>query len=265
MTQKYIRLMVLSKYKLELQNFIEFSPCNKYVRCYNDFVELNIYIDKNKEETTKIRIASEITNLIINIIKKELLKENIKRICTKVCDEIVEDIYKHSLKFFYIKEGFIKDNIFNIVYEHIYKNNYINIDGFIKFRIKSCLNDINKICNKGIEEYLIKKNKDEFISSLRYFVEVQEERIDLLKIHILKNGSFVFYDKNDNILENDKDTTNIVIRENFNYEDLLISTLLTWCPREMVIYDDLENNLSKDIIETVKSIFDYRVIVKQRA
>jgi putative sporulation protein YtxC len=120
---------------------------------------------------------------------------------------------------------------------------------------------------RRLEKYLIKKNKDEFINELRCFVEVKKEKIDLLKVHILKNGSFILCDKEDNILENenDEDMINRVLKEKLKYEDFFISTLLTWCPKEMLIYDSLENHVSKDIIQTVKSIFDYRVKIKQRA
>jgi putative sporulation protein YtxC len=267
LTQKYIHLRILSEYKVELQNFIESDTFNKDVTYYNDFVELNIYMDKSKEETTKIRIASEIANIIINIVKRELLKENIKKICRKINVEDIEKVYKNSLKFFQKKEAFMKDNIFNRVYDYISTNNHINIYGFIKFRMKCWPNEINKISSRSIEEYLSKKNKDEFINALRYFVEVQEEKIDLLKVKILENGSFILYDKDDNIIENEnaEDMINTGLKENLNYEDFLISTLLTWCPKEMLIYDNLENDSSKNIIETVKSIFDYRVIIKQRA
>lgn len=266
MTHRYIHLRILSKHKSALRNFIESGTFNKDVRCNSDSVEINLYIDKNKEDTTKVRIASEITNAIIHRMKEELLKENIQITYRKI-DEDIEDIYKYAIKIFDKKETFIKDSIFNNVYDYISTNNHINIDGFIKFRIKGCSSEIYKISSRGIEEYLIKKNKDEFINALRYFVDVQEEKIDLLKVNILKNGSFILYDKDNNILENkdDEDIINMFLKENLSYEDFLISTLITLCPKVMLIYDSLENNESKNIIETVKSIFDYRVIIKQRA
>ena len=47
----------------------------------------------------------------------------------------------------------------------------------------------------------------------------------------------------------------MVIKENLNYEDFLISTLLHLCPKKIEILDSLNNNSSKEIIETIKSIF----------
>jgi putative sporulation protein YtxC len=262
-----IHLRILSEHKGALQNFIESGTFNKDVKYNDGFVEVNVYIDENKKETTKIRIASEITNTLIHIVKKELLKENIQKIYSEIYDEEIEGIYRHSLDLFNRKETFIKESIFNRVYEYISKNNHINIDGFVKFRMKDFLNYISKLSDRGLEEYLIKKDQDEFINVLKYFVEMQEEKIDILKVHILKDGSFILCDKEDNILENknNEDMINMVLKENLNYEDFLISTLLTLCPKQILIYDNLENNVSKEIIETVKSIFGDKVIIQQRA
>ena len=44
----------------------------------------------------------------------------------------------------------------------------------------------------------------------------------------------------------------IAIEENLNYEDFLMSNLLTLCPSKIEIID---NNISKEIIEIIKSIF----------
>ena len=267
MPYRDIHLRILSEHKGALKKFIELGAFNKDVKYGDDFVEVDVYIDKTKEKTTKIRIASEITNILINIIKKEVLKENIQKIYKEIYDKEVENIYRHSLELFHEKETFIKESIFNRVYDYISTNNQINIDGFVKFRMKDFLNYISKLSDRGLEEYLIKKDQDEFINVLKYFVEVQEEKIDILKVHILKDGSFILCDKEDNILENknNEDIINMVLKENLNYEDFLISTLLTLCPKKILIYDNLENNTSKEIIETVKSIFDDRVVVQQRA
>ena len=52
---------------------------------------------------------------------------------------------------------------------------------------------------------------------------------------------------------------NIMIKENLNYEDFLMSNLLTLCPGKIEIIDSLNNNSSKEIIEIIKSIFGDKV------
>ncbi|HBF6316471.1 TPA: hypothetical protein KOS83_003987, partial [Clostridioides difficile] len=103
----------------------------------------------------------------------------------------------------------------------------------------------------------------EFIRVLKYFIDTQEEKIDLLKVHIMEDNTFVLYDKNGNKIDSidDEEIINMVIRENLNYEDFLISTLLTLCPKKIEILDLLNNNCSKEIIDTVEAIFENKVSI----
>jgi hypothetical protein len=92
---------------------------------------------------------------------------------------------------------------------------------------------------------------------------MQEEKIDYLKVHIIDENCIMLLDKDGNRIDNieDEEILNMVLKENLNYEDFLISTLLTLCPKKIDILDSLNNNISKEIIETIYSIFDERVTV----
>ena len=127
--------------------------------------------------------------------------------------------------------------------------------------MKEFIKYISVVADLALEEYLINKDQEEFINVLKYFVDIQEEKIDLIKIHIISNNLFILYDKHGNKIENidDEDLINLAIKENLNYEDFLISTLLTLCPKKIEILDEVENNISKEMIDMIKSIFINRV------
>ena len=55
---------------------------------------------------------------------------------------------------------------------------------------------ISIISDIALEEYLIKRDKNQFINTLKYFIESQDSKIDLLIIHIMEDGNFKFYDQN---------------------------------------------------------------------
>ena len=133
--------------------------------------------------------------------------------------------------------------------------------------MKELMGYIANICEDALEEYLIEKDYDEFISVLRYFINVQETKIDTLKVYIRKDNSFILYDKNDNIIENenDEELINMFIKENLNYEDFLISTLLSLFPNHIIIYDSLQTNSSREIIDTIKAIFEEKVEEKNKS
>ncbi|EPZ60870.1 ytxC-like family protein [[Clostridium] sordellii ATCC 9714] len=160
----------------------------------------------------------------------------------------------------------IRESIFYRVDKYIENNNYIDIDGFVKFRMKELIGYISNIADSALEEYLVKKDYDEFISVLKYFIKVQDTKIDTLKIYIRKDNSFILYDKNDNIIENenDKELMDMFIKENLNYEDFLISTLLSLCPNHIIIYDSLKTNSSREVVDTIKAIFENRVEEMQK-
>ena len=82
-----------------------------------------------------------------------------------------------------------------------------------------------------------------------------------MKVYIRKDNSFILYDKNDNIIENenDEELVNMFIKENLNYEDFLISTLLSLCPNRIIIYDSLKTNSSREIVDMIKAIFEEKV------
>ena len=127
--------------------------------------------------------------------------------------------------------------------------------------MKELVKHISNLVDIALEEYITQKDHDEFISVLKYFIEIQENRIDTLKIYIKKDNTFILCDKNDNPIENenDEELINMFIKENLNYEDFLISTLLSLCPKEILIYNIDNGNISKEIVETIKLIFEGRV------
>ena len=51
----------------------------------------------------------------------------------------------------------------------------------------------------------------------------------------------------------------MIMKEDLNLEDCLISVLLSLCPKKVEIIDDLKNETSKEIIENMKIIFEGNV------
>ena len=58
--------------------------------------------------------------------------------------------------------------------------------------MKEFNNYISTIVDLAWEEYFIKKDQDEFINVLKYFVDAQKEKLELLRIHIKEDNSLYF-------------------------------------------------------------------------
>lgn len=243
-------------------NFFKNNKLNKQLKYNNDDIDVVINIEENDKLDIE-EVSEEITSLIVSIMENTLLKEYVLKHYNDVSYEDRESIYVYALNLFKEKEGLIRDSVHIKVHNYIKSNDYINIDGFLKFRIKEFAKYIPTISDRAVEEFIIKKDQDEFVNVLKYFINMQQERIDYLKIHIVDENCIILLDKDGNRIERieDEEIMNMVIQENLNYEDFLISTLLTLCPKKIEILDSLNNNSSKEIIETIDSIFDERVTV----
>ena len=254
MTNKDIHLSLSKQNEISVKKLLTNHKLEKEYTYKNDYIE--VVLKNNRDKIHNEEIVDEITDLIIDIIENKLLR---KYIIKKYSLESSEEIQKINI--FKNKEFIIKQSLYQKVYDYILNEEYINIEGFVKFRMKEFNNYISTIVDLAWEEYFIKKDQDEFINVLKYFVDAQKEKLELLRIHIKEDNSFILYDKYGNEIDsiNDEEIMNIMIKENLNYEDFLMSNLLTLCPGKIEIIDSLNNNSSKEIIEIIKSIFGDKV------
>lgn len=260
MARKNIRLSLLNQYSIPVIDLLNNNKLSKELK-YND-EDIEVVINIEEDDEVNIEEASEeITSLIVGIMQNTLLRDYVLKHYNDISSEDKEKIYVYALNLFMDKEAIIRETVHNKIQNYIISNDFINIDGFLKFRVKEFGKYISTISDRALEEYTMKKDQDEFVNVLKYFINMQEERIDYVKIHIVDESYIILLDKDGKRIEGieDEEILNMVIQENLNYEDFLISTLLTLCPKKIEIIDSLNNNSSKEIIETIESIFDDRV------
>lgn len=58
----------------------------------------------------------------------------------------------------------------------------MNLEGFVRFRLKDIIDEIEMAIEMSVDDFIIQKEYNEFIDLLRYFVELQEPRIDLVNV-----------------------------------------------------------------------------------
>ncbi len=140
------------------------------------------------------------------------------------------------------------------------ENNEINIDGFLTFRCKELFKDIKGIVDKIVEKYMVDKEYNEFIKLLKYFVEIEESKLDKLNILIDSTGKYTLKDSEGNDLTEEVyiEVSDVKYVENISIDDMLISWLITNVPKEINIYN-IENCTNKELINTIKNVFEERV------
>jgi putative sporulation protein YtxC len=105
------------------------------------------------------------------------------------------------------------------------------------------------------------RNHDEFNSLIRYFVDIQEPKFDLVYVKIDEDCKYTIYDdkKNDITKSFLQDFINELEDEEIEWGNLIISTLITIAPRKIVI--QLANkSVGKDLVNFVQEIFGHQNI-----
>lgn len=136
----------------------------------------------------------------------------------------------------------------------------ININGFITFRMRKLRNDIEKIIDKVVESYMIEKEYKEFVRLLKYFVDIQECKIQEVNIIIEEGNNYIVKDGEGQNLYNEflKELSGSQSNNEVNMEDILISGLITSAPRKIIIHHR-KNGTNKEFLDTIDNVFGERV------
>jgi len=143
-------------------------------------------------------------------------------------------------------------------------SNSIILDGFVNFRLKDYMKDLEDIVDKAVDDFLMEREYREFIRLLRYFVEIQEPKIDTVHVIVGYDNKYMLLDGSRKEITNEciQEYVNEIIEGEINYDDLLVSSLITFAPRKVIIHS-MGQFRNKELMETIKNVFYGRVIICQ--
>jgi putative sporulation protein YtxC len=265
----------------DIENVVRYFKEKNYTIGISESIQSNthfvkIFCDGDLNEKAynlfKMNIAGAIYNVLIDefydkyllnflsdtyfFLKYDEIDEVMKKSesILKGCD------YNFDQNFIYCmnKKNIIVDKIIDCINE----NREINIDGFITFRMKELEDDLESIIDKVVEQYMAEREYDDFIKLLKYFVEIQDSKVDEINIIITKSGKYLLKDnKGKDITQELLDGLDeIQYKQNSNMEDILIGVLITNCPKSIVIHC-VENSENDEFIDTIKNIFENKVSI----
>lgn len=188
---------------------------------------------------------------------RQILDKNFEHLTQKAKREILKNIILFSDDKT-IGYDARKRIILTALYDCLKENKKFYLDGFISFRLREYEFMLYTLLEKLVDDYNKRKEYEEFIELLRYFVSVQSPRPALLNVVVNPDNSYSIYD------ENEKDITancvtefiesEVLLTEN-DYDDLLISVLITAAPKKIVIHN-AENIKNDDLFITIKKVFE---------
>ena len=252
-----------------LKIYLEESPAGKYT-----FLFCRIADDKGKragedvQSLFKYYLADVISDIILNHWEDPLLKEIIRENYYYFGEEERDNIFQYALRHIN-REGKDSQNtvywlgrknrIIQKILDYLDANNWINIDGFIRFRLKDYIGELRDAAEKAVDEFLMEREYREFIQLLKYFVEVQAPRMDV--VHVLVAGSlFKLFDGRMQPVKSeylDGFIVNMVVNE-INFVDLLISALITIAPKQVTLHYKSREGHSVTL-DTIKNVFEGKV------
>lgn len=136
--------------------------------------------------------------------------------------------------------------------DYLENNNELILDGFIKFRLQDYLTELESVAKQAVDDYIVEQKYEEFITLLRYFVDLQKPKFDLVNVINNEDSGFKLLDSDFDLIENDfLEGCGLDGADELGDEDLLISALIAVAPRRIILHF----NSDDAVVETVKNIF----------
>lgn len=146
-------------------------------------------------------IFSLISHFIIhnlrNFLFQDILRFNYFYLRKTEQDEICLQ-FRHNLEKGLIghRHHAFREIIDQKIREYLFQQNkYLNIEGFIYFRLQDYQLELKQIVDESVENYLTEKECREFIRLLKYFLEIQQPKIDLVHLAVDEKGQFQITDQ----------------------------------------------------------------------
>ncbi|MBM7625092.1 putative sporulation protein YtxC [Sporohalobacter salinus] len=219
--------------------------------------------EKNINRLFKDYLISVVSETVIEDLEPKLIKKIIQQQYKKYDQTEKQLIYQLALQRLSSIANRSSDNLLTRInkrdriqselFDYLEDNNKVIIDGFIRFRLQDYLTELETVVKQAVDDYIIEREYEEFVSLLRYFVDIQDPKFKL--VHVVKNedSGFKLLNSHFDLIENDylEGFSLDMKEEALDYEDLLISALIAIAPRKIILHFNSKN----DIVATVKNIF----------
>lgn len=160
--------------------------------------------------------------------------------------------------------GHVNSEVQSRLKDYLGQNGYVNLHGFTLFRLRAWLNFLRKNVDKAVDDFLMEKEYQEFIKLLKYFVTLQEPKINQVHVTLDKDGHVQLLDHQLKSFEVGQqgiawDGYDSVCDE----EDQLVSLLITAAPHQVVLHKQVYTLFPK-AVDTLKHVFENRVTLCKR-
>lgn len=137
------------------------------------------------------------------------------------------------------------------------EQNSANVEGLVTFRLPKYRMLLERMAEELFDRYLANREYQEFIALLRYFVSVQSGRPKLVHLFVHEHRMYT-------IMNEEKEDITAKCISDFvppeevsaeNFDDLLISMLITLAPEKMIVHNSVHIQ-NTELFNTIHHVFD---------
>lgn len=142
------------------------------------------------------------------------------------------------------------------VRDYLNSHDTLVIEGFIHFRLPNYMEQLEKVVDEAVDDFIIEKEYRDFIRLLQYFVEMQEPKVEMVHVVVGPGERFQLLDANGEAM--DTGALAEVNDPDLSYEDLMLSALITVAPKALTLHlKDAQKDFKT--ASTIISVFGSRV------
>lgn len=156
-----------------------------------------------------------------------------------------------------------RELVLNTLRSYLLESHYLDLSGFISFRLTLYKEMLQETIDLAMEEYLLDQQYEEFLQLLQYFVQFQEPLTPL--VHLIHHGGQEFSIFNQSFSPIRESSSGMVVAKmgdlELEMEDQVVSTLISLSPDRILLHTVAPETT---IISTIRTIFGNRVQLCQQ-
>lgn len=198
-----------------------------------------------------------LSNMIIDLYEKKLIKKIIKK--NYFYFDEFEQIQISNISSSIVEEDSQskKDLVFLSTYDYIKNHSSMILAGFINFRLRDYLEVIEYLVDLSVNNFIINREYDKFITLLCDYINSEPSKIDVLHL-IYINQESILLDKNKNPVPIDNNILDAKYLSDisFSNNDFVLNTILNLLPNKLYVHVLSEED---EFLSTLKKIFSNKI------
>ncbi|MGB9867901.1 MAG: sporulation protein YtxC [Bacillota bacterium] len=242
----------------------------KFLGCSLQKVGRERFSPEDATEIMKRFIANALSDVIVNELEGSIIRNIIKSEHGYLTKEDQERLYREVIRAIdgdgdgqggLLLKMYRKSKILGRILDYLESNKELVLEGFVNFRLKDYKQELEETIERVAEDLLVEKEYNDFVMLLKYYVDLQVPQVEEVHVLLEEGGKYLLLDSRGAPVQlgGSGDLSVTGPGGEVEYEDLLISSLVSLAPRRVVIHASPQR-LGEPTLNILMEIFDRRVL-----